>query len=102
MLAEIGLSEAIARVREELAQAVEEGAGADIQFPVGQVTLEFQVGLTKTDGGHGGVKLWVLELGASREYADESVQTISIVLGPPVDGTGNPIKVSAASEEMPG
>jgi hypothetical protein len=101
-LTEIGLTEAIALVREELVQAVEEGVGSDIQFPVGQVTLEFQVGLTKTDDVHGGLKLWVLELGASREYARESVQTISIVLGPPVDATGNPIKVSAASEEIPG
>jgi hypothetical protein len=101
-VAEIGLVEAIAGVREELARAVVEGAKADIQFPVGQITLEFQVGLTKTDDQSGKVKLWILELGASSEDVRESMQTISIVLEPPVDAEGRPIKVSAAAREMPG
>lgn len=101
-MAEIGLVEAIAQVREELARAVTAGAQADIQFPVGQVTLEFKVGMTKTGEGAGKVKLWVLELGATGKYAQESVQTISVVLEPPVDSEGRPIKVSAGSQEMPG
>jgi len=101
-VAEIGLVEAIARVREELAKAVVDGAQADVQFPVGQITLDFQVGFTRTDDRSGAVKLWVLELGASREYARESIQTITVVLEPPVDAEGRPIKVSAASREMPG
>src|SRR3954451_13011780 len=52
-MAELGLVEAIEQVREELRQAMLVGAGADVQFPVGQVTLEFQVGLKKTGEGSG-------------------------------------------------
>lgn len=45
-MAEIGLSEAIAAVRAELAAAVEQGVDAELQFPVDGVELEFQVGVT--------------------------------------------------------
>ena len=100
--AEIGLVEAIDRVREELAAAVANGAGADIQFPVGEITLDFQVGLTKSTDGSGKINLYVLELGGRREYAHDTIQTVTVVLGPPVDASGDPIKVSGTAEEMPG
>ncbi|WP_132118002.1 trypco2 family protein [Actinocrispum wychmicini] len=101
-MAQIGLVEAIEQVRAELVDAVAAGRGADIQFPVGQVTLQFQVGLTRSDDTDGKLKLWILELGSAEKYAEQSVQTISVVLEPPVDAQGRPITVSAESADLPG
>jgi hypothetical protein len=92
---QISLAETIAAVRAELAQAVQQGAGEDIQFPVGEVTLQFQVGVTRSAEGTAGVNVWVLELGGTGTYARESVQAVTVVLQPPVDPDGNPVKVSS-------
>ncbi|WP_194918560.1 trypco2 family protein [Catenulispora rubra] len=99
---EIGLVEAIARIREELTEAVSAGQHADIRFPVGEVTIQFQVGMTKSDEDSGKIKLWVLEFGAKGTDTQESMQTISMVLGPPVDAQGKAIQVSSTSSTMPG
>ncbi len=101
-MAQIGLVEAIAQVRRELAQAVTAGVDAGIQFPVGAVTLEFQVGVTRSVEASGGVKVWVLELGAAGEYAKETVHTLTVELQSPVDAQGRPIKVAARSDQRPG
>jgi hypothetical protein len=80
-MAEIGLVETIASLREELAEAVEEGKNQDIQFPVGQIDLEFQVGVTRDVHGSGKLRFWILELGADTGYAAQSVQKVTISLG---------------------
>lgn len=98
----IGLADAIDRVRRELADAVANAAGEDIHFPVGQVTLEFQVGLTRSASGSAGVNVWVVELGTEGEYAKESVQTVTVVLEPPVSADGRPVRVVARSDAEPG
>ena len=45
-MGKIGLVEAIDALRSELAEAVEKAQGQEIQFPIGSVQLEFQVGVT--------------------------------------------------------
>jgi hypothetical protein len=101
MSSEIGLVDVVQALRTELARASSEAVDAPVQFPVGQVTLEFQVGVTRSAEAKGGVRFWVLELGASAGVASESVQKVTIVLEPPVDADGRPIKVGAAGEEKP-
>ncbi|MEU4409958.1 trypco2 family protein [Streptosporangium sp. NPDC023963] len=101
-MAELGLAEAIEQVREELRQAIVAGADADVRFPVGQVTLEFQVGLKKSGEGSGKVKVWVLEAGTSGKIEHDEVQKVTVVLQPPVDPSGNPIKVAASFQVKPG
>jgi hypothetical protein len=92
----IGLAETVAAVRSELAEAVRRGAGEDIQFPVGDITLQFQIGVTKSAEGTAGVNVWVLELGGTGTYARESVQTVTVALRAPVDADGNPVKVGSS------
>lgn len=101
-MTELGLAEAIEQVRQELRQAMAASVDAGIQFPVGQVTLEFQVGIKKTGEGSGKVKVWVLEAGAGRKVEHDEVQKVTVVLQPPVDPSGNPIKVAADSQAKPG
>ncbi|MFI7454410.1 trypco2 family protein [Nonomuraea sp. NPDC049714] len=101
-MAELGLPEAIEQIRQELREAIAAGADAEIQFPVGEVTLEFQVGVTKTGEGSGKVKVWVLEAGAGGKVEHERVQKVTVVLQPPVDAHGDPVKVARRSSAKPG
>jgi hypothetical protein len=89
----IGLVEAIAAVRAELSEAAVQGTGAPIQFPVDGVELEFHVGLTRTAGATGAVRIWVVELAASGSYESETVQKVKVRLGAPVNPQGETLKV---------
>ncbi len=100
-MAKIGLVDMIDALRSELAAAVKKSQGHEIQFPVGSVQLEFQVGVTWDAEAKGGVKFWVLELGASGSYANESVQKVTLNLEAPVDAEGNTVKVARHSREKP-
>jgi hypothetical protein len=101
-MTEIGLTEAIAELRYELGKAMADAEDEAVRFPVGEVTLQFQVGVTKAAEGSGGVKFWVLGLTASGHYAKETVQTLTVVLGPPVDADGRAIKVQSRTMAKPG
>ncbi len=97
----IGLVETIDALRSELAAAVKKAQGQEIQFPIGSVQLEFQVGVTWDTEAKAGVKFWVLELGASGSYANESVQKVTLNLEAPVDTEGRVVKVTRRSQEKP-
>lgn len=100
-MSDLELGEAIDRIRDELRAAVA-GAASDIQFPVGQVILEFQVGMKKSAEANGKVKVWVLEVGGGGKVEHDAVQKVTVVLEPPVDTDGRPIKVGSASQSKPG
>jgi hypothetical protein len=97
----IGLVETIEALRSELAVAVEKAQEQEIQFPIGSIQLEFQVGVTWDAESKGGVKFWVLELGASGKYANESVQKVTLNLESPIDVEGRTVKVTRSSQEKP-
>lgn len=97
----IGLAETVAAVRAELAEAAAAAVSEEVQFPVGQVELEFHVGVTKSAEAKAGVKFWVVELGGGGEYSTESMQTVKVTLEPPVDRQGNPVKVTRGFEKKP-
>jgi hypothetical protein len=96
-----GLPETIEALRAELRTAIAQGEDQDIQFPVGQVELQFQVGITREGTVDGKLKVWVLELGAGGSYARESVQTVTLTLESPVDPQGRPVKVRRRSTQKP-
>jgi Trypsin-co-occurring domain 2 len=98
---QLELAETVEALRGELARAAAAGAGAEFQFPVIGVQLEFHVGVTKTGDGRAGVKFWVVELGAGTSYAREEIQTVTVTLGAPVDRDGEPIKVYRGSAQKP-
>lgn len=98
---EIGLVEAIASIRAELSEAVAAGLDQDVQFPVEGVDLEFQVGVTRSASGSGGLRFWVFELGAEAGYEDQSVHTVTVRLGAPVDALGETVKVRRLLPDKP-
>jgi hypothetical protein len=97
----IGLRETISALRSELEGAAVSAKDAEIQFPVGEVELEFHVGITKSGDAKAGVNVWVIELGAEGSYASETIQKVRVKLQAPVDKTGAPVKVGRDLSEKP-
>lgn len=96
-MAQIGLLEAIEQLRAELTQAVSAAKTSPIQFPVGQITVEFQVGATRSADGSGGVNFWILDLSSSAGFTREQVQKVTVVLEPPVTAQGHRLSIADTS-----
>jgi hypothetical protein len=78
----LGLAETIALLRQELSDAMSEGAGKAVQFAVGGVDLEFQVEVGREGEGGAKVRIWVIEAGGSGKLHSASTQTLRIHLDP--------------------
>ena len=97
----VGLDKAIEALRAEVAAAAVEAAGQDVQFPVQTLTVELKVAVTKKADGSAGFKVPFVgaELGGSGGYARETIQTVTLVMGPPVDRLGRPVKIAKSTDE---
>jgi hypothetical protein len=82
----VPLAEWIQALRAELEQAQQAGAGRQLQFTVGPLDLEFEMAVSREAGGEGGIKFWVLSLGASGKRVGETTQRVKLTLNPKVDG----------------
>ncbi len=100
----IGLDEALEALRAELASARLKAAGEDLQFPIESLTIELRVGVTRSKAGKAGFHVPLLEaqLGGSVGLDRQALQTVTLVLGAPVDQSGNSLKVASASNELIG
>ena len=99
-MAEIGLSEVIRALRAELDAAMTAAEGERVQFEATAIEMEFEVGVTKSTEGQGGVRFWVLELGGSRTHARESVQRVTLSLEPVLEGGGK-VKIAKGRDQDP-
>ena len=97
----IGLADAIAALRSDLLAARAAGAGAEVQLPLESMTVVLHVAATRTADGKAGFKVPFVnaELGGSAGWQRESIQTVTVVFGTPVDLEGKPVKVAKASTE---
>lgn len=93
MADKIDLAETLEALRGELESAVHSGEGKSLQFPVDGVQLEFQIGVTREGGVKGGLRFWVVELGARADYKRESIHKVTLTLGAAEDRDGRPVKV---------
>lgn len=100
---QIGLAEAIRKVREELMNARQEGEGKDLRFRLGEVQLEFQVQLTREGAGDVGVKLWVVSVGAKGGVTSADTHSVSVSLVPQVhvDGQWQDVMVGSSVAARP-
>src|SRR3954469_23718270 len=96
----LALAEAIEAIRDDLVAARAAGAGQDIQLPVESLTVELHVTATRTRGGKAGFRVPFVgaELGGGAGSTRESVQTVTVTFGEPVDRSGNPVKVAQGSD----
>jgi hypothetical protein len=81
---EIGLGEAISRVRQELLDARDAGESEDLRFRLGEVRMEFAVELAREGGGEVGVKLWVVNVGAKGTISSSNRHTVTVTMTPQV------------------
>ncbi|WP_433472817.1 trypco2 family protein [Spirillospora sp. CA-142024] len=100
-MGQLGLAESIAALRAELMEALEAGKDSEFGFGVGQIQLEFHVGVTRQGGASGKAKFWVIELGGDGSYRREEIQRVTVTLEAPLDGDGNPLKVTRGLGEKP-
>lgn len=84
----IELADAIEAVRQELLDATARGAGQQIRFEVGEVTLDFSVELRRDAKAKGGVKAWVLSADAEAGISHHRVHKVSVTLHPKDAGSG--------------
>lgn len=100
----IRLSAAIEELRGEFEAAIQQGANADVQFPVQDVIVELTVVATENVDGKAGftVPFIGVELGGSAGHGREATQTVTVRFGAPVDRAGNPIRVAQSSVQRKG
>ncbi len=98
----VGLAQAIEMLRQDIAAAQQTAQESGIQFPVQSLTVELKVALTKQADGKLGFQVPFLgmELGASAGLLREATQTVTLVLGPPVDRQGRPCLVSQITDQI--
>jgi hypothetical protein len=94
---EIGLKDAIAALREELSASILAGANEQLQFEVGEITLEFQVQVERALDGSGKINVWVVEIGGGAARTDTQTHTVTIPLKPTSDG--RPVRTHSGVRE---
>lgn len=94
----IGLADAIAAIRSELAQAQAEAKGP-VRFEVGDIELEFTVALTRDASVDAGIKAWVVSLGSKLSESQADTHRVQVTLHP-TDEHGN--RLRAGGEGRPG
>jgi hypothetical protein len=100
----IGLADAIGLLRDELLMARAAAGGHGIQLPVESLTVELKVAAMRQADGRAGFSVPIVnvELGGSAGWQRETMQTVTVEFGAPVDRAGNPVKVASTGDELKG
>lgn len=84
----IPLSDLLARLREELLEAQEEGKDSALKLEVQEIEAELHVTATQEGSGRAGIKLWVLNAEAGGNDTAVTTQRLKLKLKPKgADGT---------------
>ena len=97
----IGLAEAVAVLREELAKAREAGVGEDVAFTVGPVEVEFAVVAKRNAGVRAGVQFGVVTVGANGGIAREQTHRVKVTLTPTDAATKASLEISDRTTTIP-
>jgi hypothetical protein len=95
--APILLSELIAELRRELAEAQVKGQGLQPRLRIEEAEIELQVVITREDNTGIGVKFWVLNADMKDKRADATTQKVKLKLKP-TDATGGNFTIDAEEE----
>lgn len=93
------LAEAVEAVRAELLRAKELGEGSPMEFEVGPVEMQFTVALTREGKATTGVKVWVIEAGASGTLTGQRTHQVKITLHPKRPD-GRPERIGASADDF--
>lgn len=97
----IRLADAIEMLRAELLEARARGAESNIQLPVQSMTVELKMAATRTADGKAGFAVPIInvELGGTMGWQRDTMQTVTVTFGAPVDDSGNPVPVAGLGNE---
>ncbi|MGV9361272.1 trypco2 family protein [Amycolatopsis sp. NPDC003731] len=98
---DIELADAVASVRDELLEAAARGAGADVEFAVGPIELEFGVELRQDAKVKTGFKAWVVSGDFEAGIARGRIHKVKLTLTPRSSGGGD-LLVAGDSERAAG
>jgi Trypsin-co-occurring domain 2 len=98
-MSEMGLAKAIAQLRAEVAQAIDQGRREALKFELSPIEVELQVQLTQEADAKAEVKWVVVSIGAG--VKSESVQTHKIKFTLTPQGTDGPVLVGAPAGSEP-
>jgi hypothetical protein len=94
----IELKDSIAALRQEIIESIAASQGEGLRFEVGQIMMEFNVEVERSVEGKGGIKFWVVELGAGGGTKDKVIHKVTIPLKP-IRYDGKP--VLTGSDDVP-
>jgi len=86
---QVPLAGLIKMLRNELSAARDQADGADINFTVGPIELDLEIGVTKEGEGDAGIRFWVISLGAKGSYQKVQTQHLKLTLTPHGPGGGD-------------
>jgi hypothetical protein len=92
----IGLSDAIAALRAELATAMSAGESERLRFELGPVELEFTVDVHKDGGADGGIRWGVVSFGAQGSAGSADGHRVKLVLQPKDVASGGNAEVGSS------
>ena len=84
----IELADMINDLRSELYRAIKGGTDEALQFELGPIELEVGVSVEQTDGVHGKVRFWVVDLGGDATDKNVLTQKLKLSLTPSLDVNG--------------
>jgi hypothetical protein len=95
----VPLAKAVRVLRSELVDAVEAADGEDLQFTMGPVELEFELGVTNEGGTEGGVRFWVVSLGARGSRSKARHHRVKFTLTPhPAGDPAGDVNISTTGQ----
>jgi Trypsin-co-occurring domain 2 len=99
-----GLAETIQALRTELVTAMESGKEDPLHFQLGPVQLDVTLAITREGGGEGGIRFWILSMGAKGSVGDVTTHRLSLSLQPivaGVSGVTKPAEISSKTSREP-
>ncbi len=94
----ISLADLIDAVRSELETAAVRARNGQLQFEVTDVQLEVEVATTGSRETEGGLRIWVLTIGAKGSKSDAATHKVTLNLTA-VDASGAKFRVSDVSSQ---
>ncbi|MFD0415600.1 trypco2 family protein [Streptomyces sp. NPDC127108] len=96
------LAEMIRALREELNEALTDGADEPVRFELGPVEIEATVAAERTAGGQGKIRFWVVEGTADTTRSAARTQRITLTLHPRIRGGDGTLTTAYVAGEAEG
>jgi hypothetical protein len=97
---DLELAATLRAIRRELKQARDEGAEEELRFRLGPVELELQIEVSNEKDVDGGIKVWVVSLGARGSRSTAKTHTLRLTLHP-TDPVGGDVDIHGTTGSKP-